>query len=392
MTFRPGVDPVPVSGMVLGESEQAHLYRAAVELFDTHETRGHYVDDFERALEQKFNRRFALFCNSGSSANLLALAALELPKGSEVITCATGFPTTVNPIIQLGLVPVFVDCESGTWNIDTSQLERALSPHTRAVVVAHTLGNPVKLADVFSFCRRYDLRMIEDCCDAAGATYAGAPVGTWSDLSTYSFYPAHQITTFEGGAVLTDDPKLAKVVASLRDWGRDCWCEPGHDNTCGRRFDNGVDHKYVTARIGYNMKQTGLHAAVGVSQLARLDEFVQKRMENWEYLLFGLGDLPLRMTARNLASRESWFGFAFGVEKRNELARYLDAHGIGNRPLFAGNILRQPAYKSLNCPVVGQLPVANYVHEHVIWVGCWPGLGKPELDYVIKVIHEFYSV
>lgn len=392
MVFELGVTPVPVTGMVLDFNDRQNLHDAALELFETHETRGAYVDRFERALEQKFNRRFALFCNSGSSANLLALAALELPKGSEVITCATAFPTTVNPIIQLGLVPVFVDCEPGTWNIDTSQLEAALSDKTRAVMVAHMLGNPCNLAMVCQFCRRNNLRLIEDCCDAAGATYLDFPVGNLADLSTYSFYPAHQITTFEGGAVLTHDPKLAKIVASCRDWGRDCWCEPGKDNTCGKRFDGDYDHKYTYSRIGWNMKQTGLHAAVGVSQLEKLDEFVEKRRENWEYLWDGLIDIPyMRLPTPTANSSPSWFGFAFGTEKRNELARFLDDHLVGNRPLFTGNITRQPAYKDADYRVVGDLRNSDYVMDHVLWVGCWPGLTKEMLDYTIEVIHGFYK-
>jgi CDP-6-deoxy-D-xylo-4-hexulose-3-dehydrase len=385
---------VPVSGMVLDFNDYQNMEDAVAEIYRTHETRGVWVDRFERALEQKFNRRFALFCNSGSSANLLALAALELPKGSEVITCATAFPTTVNPIIQLGLVPVFVDCEPGTWNIDATQLESALSPRTQVVMVCHTLGNPANMDVISAFAKRYSLSIIEDCCDAAGAMYNGWQVGTWGDLSTYSFYPAHQITTFEGGAVLTDDPKLAKVVASFRDWGRDCWCDPGVDNTCGKRFDGDYDHKYTYSRIGYNLKQTGLHAAAGVSQLARLDEFVQKRRENWEYLtqglwLCGMGDMQLSHATPN--SSPSWFGFAFGTEDRNGLAKYLDEHNVGNRPLFAGNITRQPAYKDVDFRVVGDLRNSDYTHRHILWVGCWPGLTKEMLDHTIQVIHEFYS-
>jgi CDP-6-deoxy-D-xylo-4-hexulose-3-dehydrase len=396
MVFKPGVDPVPVTGMVLDMNDSASALAAVGELFDTHETRGKYVDLFERALEEKFNRRFALFCNSGSSANLLALAALELPKGSEVITCATAFPTTVNPIIQLGLVPVFVDCEPGTWNIDTNQLEAALSDKTRAVMVAHMLGNPVNIRAIYDVLEKpenykYDLSVIFDCCDAAGAKYEDCEITSFGAISTLSFYPAHQITTFEGGAVLTDNPRLAKVVASFRDWGRDCWCEPGKDNTCGKRFDGDYDHKYTYSRIGYNMKQTGLHAAVGITQLEKLDEFVQKRRENFHYLSDGLKDLPLEFPRRTENSIPSWFGFAFGVEKRNELARFLDAHKIGNRPLFAGNITRQPAYKNETYRKIGDLPNANYVHEHVLWVGCWPGLTKEMLDWTIEVIHEFFA-
>jgi CDP-6-deoxy-D-xylo-4-hexulose-3-dehydrase len=352
-------------------------------------TEGHFTDGFERALEIKFNRRFALFCNSGSSANLLALAALELPKGSEVITCATGFPTTVNPIIQLGLIPVFVDCEPGTWNIDTHQLEEAFSPRTNAVMVSHTLGNPVNIRQVVEFCTLHSLYLITDCCDAAGAKYEGIDVVSCGHISTLSFYPAHQITTGEGGAVLTGDPKLAKVVASFRDWGRDCWCEPGKDNTCGKRFDGDYDHKYTYSRIGYNLKSTDLQASIGITQLAKLDGFVQKRRENWQYLRNRLNDLPLIFSTAT--GEPSWFGFAFGSEDRNELARYLDGHRIGNRPLFAGNITRQPAYKDVEYRVVGDLVNSDYVMDHILWVGCWPGLTKEMLDYIIQVIRDFYK-
>ena len=377
--------------MVLDDDDLAHAQQAVTEFFATHETRGRYVDAFERALEVKFNRRYALFCNSGSSANLLALSALELPKGSEVITCACAFPTTVNPIIQCGLVPVFVDCEIGTWNIDVRQLQYALSDKTRAVMVAHTLGNPVDLGSIYDFCLHYYLRLIQDCCDAAGAKYSKDDVSMGGNFSTYSFYPAHQITTGEGGAVLTDDPKLAKVAASFRDWGRDCWCEPGHDNTCGKRFAGEYDHKYTYSRIGYNLKQTGWHAALGLSQLDKLDGFVKARRENWEYLKDNLIGLPLVFPIATPNSEPSWFGFAFGCEDRNGLARYLDAHKIGNRPLFAGNITRQPAYKDVTYRVVGDLHNSDYVMDHVLWIGCWPGLTKDMLDYTIETIRSYFE-
>ena len=379
---------VPVSGKVIDEADRANLRKACDEMWLTE---GHFTDEFERALELKFGRRFAIMCNSGSSANLLALAALELPKGSEVITCAVSFPTTVNPIIQLGLTPVFVDCERGTWNIDTKKLEDALSPRTRAVMVAHTLGNPVNMAFLKSFTQAHPLRVIFDCCDAAGATYEGLSVLGWGHLTTLSFYPAHQITTGEGGAVLTDDPKLAKIAESYRDWGRDCWCPPGHDNTCGKRYAGDYDHKYTYSRIGYNLKSTDLQASVGLSQLSKLDKFVQQRRENWEYLRGGLTDLPLWLPHATPNSEPSWFGFAFGTDRRNELARYLDAHQVGNRPLFAGNITRQPAYRHTKFVISGKLTNADYVHDNVIWIGCWPGLTKEQLDYSVEVIRAFYK-
>ena len=395
MAFNPGATPVPVHGADLDEIDWQALHAAV----DTHWlTAGPYTQRFEKALQNRFGRRCALFVNSGSSANLLALAALELPKGSEVITCATAFPTTVNPIIQLGLVPVFVDCEPGTWNIYPENLVTALSKKTRAIVITHTLGNPCDMEMIDYFIKRTGLRLIEDSCDSAGATYLGLPVGSWGDFSTYSFYPAHQITTGEGGALLTDDPKLAKIAASYRDWGRDCWCEPGQDNTCGCRFNGEYDHKYTYSRIGWNLKATDLQAAVGITQLAKLDDFVAKRRYNWDYLRQGLADLPIRFPESTPNSQPSWFGFAFGTERRNELARFLDMHKIGNRPLFAGNILRHPAYNILRNPmadfewrVVGDLKNADYAYESVIWVGIFPGLTTDMLDYTIETIKAFYG-
>jgi CDP-6-deoxy-D-xylo-4-hexulose-3-dehydrase len=379
---------VPVHGSMLDDADFAAAHRA---LDTCWLTAGLYTHQFEQALCKQFGRRFALFCNSGSSANLLAMSALELPKGSEVITCACSFPTTVNPIIQCGLVPVFVDCEPGTWNIDTNQLEAAYTSKTRAVVALHNLGNPANLEAINAFACSHQLFIIEDCCDAAGATYLGENVGKYSAFSTYSFYPAHQITTGEGGAFLTDDLKLAKIAASYRDWGRDCWCETGHDNTCGLRFAGEYDHKYTYSHIGYNLKATDLQAAIGLSQLDKLDQFVQQRRMNFLYLEDGLKDLPLLFPHHTEHSMPSWFGFAFGVEKRNELARYLDAHGVGNRPLFAGNITRHSAYRETTYRVVGELRNSDYAMDHVIWIGCWPGLTTKQLDYSIETIHSFFE-
>jgi CDP-6-deoxy-D-xylo-4-hexulose-3-dehydrase len=386
--FIPGITPVPVSGKIIDDEDKAMAHKAVDEGWLTE---GHFTKEFEQALQKKFSRRCAILVNSGSSANLLALAALELPKGSEVITSACAFPTTVNPIIQLGLVPVFIDCEPGTWNIDTGKLEAALSDKTKAVIVTHTLGNPVNMRPVGIFCRNNNLAMIGDNCDAAGALYEGAPVSEWGDFVTFSFYPAHQITTGEGGALLTDSPKLAKIARSYRDWGRDCFCEPGCDNTCGKRFEYPVDHKYYYTRVGYNLKSTDLQAAIGISQLKKLDDFVFRRAENWEKLYEGLQDLPITLPHASRNSQPSWFGFAFGTEKRNELARYLDTHHIGNRPLFAGNILRQPAYKNVDCRVVGDLHNSDYAYSKVVWIGCWPGLTFEMLDYTIDTIRKFYN-
>ena len=388
MVFKPGITPVPVSGKIIDGADRASLRNACDEMWLTE---GHFTDEFERALEVKFNRRHALMCNSGSSANLIALSALELPKGSEVITCAVAFPTTVNPIIQCGLVPVFVDCEMGTWNIDTRKLEEALSPKTKAVMVCHTLGNPVNMLQVVEFSILHSLMLIGDCCDAAGAKYSGREVVSMGNFTTLSFYPAHQITTGEGGAVLTDDSRLAKTAESYRDWGRDCWCPPGKDNTCGKRYAGDYDHKYTYSRIGYNLKSTDLQASIGITQLQKLDGFVQRRADNFAYLYAGLIGLPILMSRPESNSDPSWFGFAFGTERRNELTRFLDTHLIGNRPLFAGNITRQPAYKDVTYRIAGDLDNADYVHSNVLWVGCWPGLTKEMLDYTIEVMHDFYK-
>ncbi len=394
---------VPVHGWTTDDTDWEALHKAV----DAHWlTAGPSTLAFEKALQEQFGRQRALILNSGSSANMLAVTALELPKGSEVITSAVAFPTTVNPIVQCGHIPVFVDCELGTWNIDTTQLEAALSDKTRAVIVTHTLGNPCNMLEVYKFCAEHDLRLVEDVCDAAGATYGGMPVGTWGDFSTYSFYPAHQITTGEGGALLTDNARLARVAVSYRDWGRDCWCPTGQDNTCGKRFEGEYDHKYIYSHIGYSLRATDLQAAIGLTQLARISSFVEKRRENWKYLFSGLNKVfprtyqnlldydrgvmpPIFFPNATLNSSPSWFGFAFGVEKRAELARYLDARGVCNRPLFAGNIIRQPAYKDVEYRVVGDLHNSDYVHDHVLWIGCWPGLTKEMLDYTIEVLHGF---
>lgn len=378
---------VPIHGSMWGKEEQDAMKEVIDSLWLT---AGPKAAEFEKALQKKFDKRHALFVNSGSSANLIAMTALELPKGSEVITCAVGFPTTVNPIIQCGLVPVFVDCEMGTWNIEIGYLLQAISKKTSAIIVTHTLGNPVDMYFMRVFCEAHNLYLIEDCCDAAGATHLDKPVGFFADISTYSFYPAHQMSTIEGGAVLTDNAKLAKIATSYRDWGRDCWCDTGCDNTCGKRFAGDYDHKYVTSRIGYNLKNTDIAAACGLVQLSKLDDFVAKRRHNWQYLYDGLKDLPIVLPVETPNSKASWFGFAFGTDRRNELARYLDGYNIGNRPLFAGNITRQPAYKDVKYRISGDLSNADYVHDSVIWVGCWPGLSEEQLDYSIDKVKGFY--
>lgn len=380
--------------MVVGDEERANLHQAADELLLCS---NHFAAQFEREFAEFMGVRYCSLVNSGSSANLLALSALELPKGSEVITCAVEFPTTVNPIIQCGLVPVFVDCIIPNYNIDVSQLEKALTGKTRAVMIAHALGNPFDLDVVEWFCTVHELHLINDCCDAVGSLYRGYPVAKWGALSTASFYPAHHITMGEGGAVLTNDPKLRKSVESYRDWGRDCWCEPGCDNTCGKRFDQqlgtlpeGYDHKYIYSKIGYNMKATDMQAAVGVAQLPKLPGFIAIRKHNYQRLYDGLADMisVFILPEATLDSDPSWFGFPLTVRrpyKRLDIVRHLESHKIGTRPLFGGNLLRQPAYAHLNGS--GNFPNADRVMNDTFWIGVYPGITDEMIDYMLDVFH-----
>jgi CDP-6-deoxy-D-xylo-4-hexulose-3-dehydrase len=391
---------------VFGPEEVVELVRASLDFWLTS---GPETSRFERALARRAGVRHALMVNSGSSANLLAISTLcaaglrdrRLRRGDEVITVAAGFPTTVNPIVQNGLVPVFADIELPGYNIDVSQLEAALSPRTRAVVIAHTLGNPFDLDAIVAFCARHELMLVEDCCDALGASYNGRPVGTFGDLATLSFYPAHQITTGEGGAVLLRRASLRRVAESIRDWGRDCWCDTGCDNTCGKRFTQqhgtlppGYDHKYVYSEVGYNLKATDLQAAVGAVQLGRLSEFVQRRAHNHARLRAGLADLQEVLVLPEAApgASPSWFGFALCLREdapvtRNELRHQLEARGIATRQLFAGNLLRQPAYQDVEHRIAGPLTVTNAVTERAFWIGCYPGLTDAHIDYAIDCLH-----
>jgi CDP-6-deoxy-D-xylo-4-hexulose-3-dehydrase len=331
------------------------------------------------------------------------LGEKALKPGDEVITVAAGFPTTVNPIIQNNLVPVFVDVQIPTFNVDVSQLEPALSPKTRAIILAHTLGNPFDLDAVTEFARQHHLWLIEDCCDAVGATYKGRNVGTSGELATISFYPAHHITMGEGGAVLTNQPKLKTLVESFRDWGRDCWCEPGDDNTCGKRFDwqlgdlpYGYDHKYTYSHIGYNLKVTDMQAAIGVAQLHKLPAFIQARRDNFEKLHAGLQDLQeyFILPEATPNSEPSWFGFPIAVRpdapfSRNEIIRFLEGRKIATRLLFGGNLVRQPAYRNVPHRVIGTLQNADFVMNQVFWMGVYPGLTTNMLDFVISSFHDF---
>jgi CDP-6-deoxy-D-xylo-4-hexulose-3-dehydrase len=406
--FVPGAVSLPCAGRVFDDEELVSLVDASLDFWLT---TGRFAEQFERDFARRFGTRHALLVNSGSSANLVALTALtsaslgpdRLEPGDEVITVAAGFPTTVNPIIQNNLVPVFVDVHVPTYNIDITQLEPALSDRTRAVMVAHTLGNPFDLGAVTEFVRKHDLWLIEDCCDAVGATYQGRPVGTFGDLATVSFYPAHHITMGEGGAVLTSQPRLKRLVESFRDWGRDCWCDPGKDNTCGKRFDwqlgdlpHGYDHKYIYSHIGYNLKLTDLQAAVGVAQLDKLGAFVAARRANFARLHAGLADLAdvFVLPQATPGSEPSWFGYPLAVRPgapfdRRALVDYLHGQKIGTRQLFGGNLLRQPAYAGVPCRQVGDLASSDFIMNQVLWVGVYPGLSPAMIDFMVEAFHAF---
>jgi len=408
--FVPGSSPVPVSGRVFDAQELGLLVDSALDFWLT---TGRFADQFEREFAKFCGVREAVLVNSGSSANLLAVTALtshklgdrRLRPGDEVITLAAGFPTTVNPILQNGLVPVFIDVEIPTYNVDVGQLEAALSDHTRAVIFAHTLGNPFDLDAVTAFAKKHGLWLIEDCCDALGSTYRGQKVGTFGDLATVSFYPAHHITMGEGGCILTNQPMLRTIVESFRDWGRDCWCAPGNENTCGKRFDwqagelpHGYDHKYIYSHVGYNLKATDMQAAVGVAQLQKLPGFIEARKRNFAYLSTGLKAVEehfvLPETTAN--SDPSWFGFPLLLRETapfspKALIEFLHARKIGTRQLFGGNLVRQPAYADRNYRVVGDLRNSDRVMRRTFWISVYPGLTPAMLDYVLQSIHEIAS-
>ena len=405
--FVPGESAVPVSGKVFDRADMRLLVDAALDFWLT---TGRYAAQFERSFARWWGIRECLLANSGSSANLLAVSALTSPKlgdrrlqpGDEVITLAAGFPTTVNPILQNQLIPVFVDVTVPQYNIDTAHLESALSPRTRAIICAHTLGNPFDVETVTEFARQHGLWLIEDCCDAVGSTYRSRKVGTFGDLATVSFYPAHHITMGEGGAVLTNSPLLKTIVESFRDWGRDCWCAPGCDNTCGKRFGwesgdlpAGYDHKYTYSHVGYNLKLTDMQAAVGVAQLAKLNGFIAARRHNFQKLEQGLRDLAEFFILPEAAegADPSWFGFPIAVRpeapfSRNQATGWLESRKIATRLLFGGNLVRQPAYRGHNFRIVGSLENTDFVMNQVFWIGLYPGLGPESLDYVLDMVHE----
>ncbi len=407
--FVPGKSPVPVSGKVLDADDYVALVDASL---DGWLTAGRFTADFERSLAKYVAARSAVFVNSGSSANLLALSALTSPKlgkralkpGDEVLTVAMGFPTTVNPIIQNGLKPVVVDVELGTYDAMPDMLREAVGPKTRAIMMAHTLGNPFDLGVVQDLCKEHGLWLVEDSCDALGSTYDGKRTGSFGDTATASFYPAHHITTGEGGAVFVKSPLVRKQVESFRDWGRDCYCETGHDNTCLKRFEwqlgdlpAGYDHKYIYSHIGYNLKATDMQAALGLSQLAKLDHFVARRKENFDHLYGRLKNVSgLILPRATPGSDPSWFGFPITLHPdlevdREELLRFLDSRLIGTRLMFAGNITKQPAYRDVEFRVVGNLTNTDIVMKRTFWVGVYPGLTPPMLDFMADSILSFLS-
>jgi CDP-4-dehydro-6-deoxyglucose reductase, E1 len=409
--FVPGTSTVPVSGKVIGPEDICSVVDSAL---DGWFTTGRFAKEFERKLAQFVGVRSASLVNSGSSANLVALSALTSPKlgdralkpGDEVITVAAGFPTTVNPILQNRLIPVFLDVTLPTYEVDTSRLEEAYSPKVKAVMIAHTLGNVFNLDAITAFCKKHNLWLVEDCCDALGSTYKGRKVGTFGDIATVSFYPAHHITMGEGGAVMTDKPTLQVLIESFRDWGRDCWCEPGKDNTCGKRFEwqlgslpCGYDHKYTYSHIGYNLKATDMQAALGLSQIAKLPYFIQRRKENFTYLKKLLQPMEeyLMLPVAGEDSDPSWFGFPIAVKptapfSRDQLTRHLELNKIGTRLVFAGNLLRQPAYQECEHRVVGDLKNTDFVMDRVFWIGVFPGLTTEMLDFIAKVTTEFVGL
>jgi CDP-6-deoxy-D-xylo-4-hexulose-3-dehydrase len=406
--FAPGETFIPVSGRVFDSDDVLHLVDASLDFWLT---TGRYAKRFELELAKAVGVRHALLCNSGSSANLLALSTLTSPKlqdrrlvpGDEVVTVAAGFPTTLNPIILNGLVPVFVDVTLPTYNIDVEALEAAIGPRTRAIFVAHTLGNPFDLDAVTAIAQKHDLWLVEDNCDALGSTYKGRSTGTFGDLATLSFYPAHHITMGEGGAVLTNRPMLKLLVESFRDWGRDCWCEPGEDNTCGLRFEHqlgtlphGYDHKYIFTHIGYNLKVTDMQAAVGVAQLAKLSTFTETRKENWRALREQLSPLEdvFVLPEPTEGADPSWFGFLITVRDdapftRNEIAAHLESRRIQTRLLFGGNLTRQPAYAEIEKRIVGSLSASDAIMNGSFWIGVYPGLSQSMREYMVDEIHAF---
>lgn len=407
--FEPGNSVIPPSGKVIGTSEFQNMVEASL---DGWLTTGRFNEAFEKKLAEFIGLKYAFTTNSGSSANLLAFFALTSPRlgerrikpGDEVITVAAGFPTTVNPIVLQGMIPVFVDVDIPTYNIDTTQLEAAISEKTKAIMIAHTLGNPYNIAEVTRIAKKYNLWLIEDCCDALGSTYNGQLVGTFGDIATVSFYPAHHITMGEGGAVFTNNIRLNRVAESFRDWGRDCYCEPGRDNTCGRRFEwqlgslpKGYDHKYTYSHLGFNLNISDMQAAVGLAQLDKLSEFIRKRKENFAYLKERLTPLEefLILPEATPNSDPAWFGFPITLKpniSRVDLLKYLDQYKIGTRLLFAGNITRQPYFQDRQYRISGELTNTDIIMNNTFWIGVYPGLSEEMLDFVVDKLQAYFKV
>ena len=408
--FKPGETHIPVSGKFYSSTEIAAAINASMDFWLT---AGPEAEKFERSLARVIGVRHALFVNSGSSANLAAISALtskrlgdrQLCPGDEVITVAAGFPTTVTPIIQNGLVPVYVDVNLKTYVANIDSIREAIGPRTKAIMMAHTLGNPFDLEEVTKLCEEHSIWLVEDACDALGGTYQSKKIGSFGDMSTLSFYPAHHITTGEGGAVLTNKPQLKPIIESFRDWGRDCWCPSGHDNTCFKRFSwklgdlpEGYDHKYTYSHLGYNLKSGDIQAAIGLAQLEKLDFFVRKRRDNWKFLHAGLSDLQefLELPKATDFSDPSWFGFALTLRdtrknSRENLINFLNSRNIGTRLLFAGNLLKQPAFIGTPNRVIGPLRNTDLVMTNTFWVGVWPGMTNLMLEYIVDSFHEYFG-
>ena len=407
--FVPGVTDVPVSGKVIASKEIQNMIEASL---DGWLTTGRFNKEFEKRLANFIGTKFLLTINSGSSANLVAFSTLTSPKlkdraikeGDEVIAVAAGFPTTVNPIMQNKCVPVFVDVKIPTYNVDEDKIESAITKKTKAIMIAHTLGNPFNLKKIKEICQKYNLWLVEDSCDGLGSKYDNKNVGTFGDMATLSFYPAHHITMGEGGAIFTNSIKLKRIADSFRDWGRDCYCEPGQDNTCNKRFSwklgdlpFGYDHKYTYSHMGYNLKITDMQAACGLGQLDQLESFIKKRKENFNFLFKKLKELEefIILPVAEINSDPSWFGFPISLRKsnkfnRNDLIRYLTESKIGTRLVFAGNLTKQPYMKKLNYKVHGDLVNTDFVMENTFWVGVFPGLSAIHMNYIADKLKIFF--